>query len=208
MRRDLLIAAQKEFLKLYPGGFENEEMQIQAKKHKIQKMNELANEWFAKDKFKDLEKVFDNLVKIISSSSVVSVFEKVKFRDFANTMTIEQKISITEGLYERLHGNAEEGFNKMRDVLDEDKLAKWPVLTVIPYYFDNQNEIFIKPTTAKGVISTFELEGIVYNSKPTFKFYEAYKKEFLIMKSIVDQRIAPENGAFSGFLMMMVETVK
>jgi len=208
MRRDLLIAAQKEFLKLYPDGFENPEMQVHVKKHKIEKMHDFAFESFGKEKFEDFDKVFQNLVKTITRASVVSIFEKVKFRDFAKTMTTDQKLRITDGLYDLLHGDKKAGFTKMTDVLIEDKLAKWPILTVIPYYYDTQGEIFIKPTTVKGVIKMFGLDGVVYNSKPTYEFYELYRKEFLKMKEIVEPCVAPENGAFSGFLMMMVDTEK
>lgn len=208
MRRDLLIAAQKEFLRMYPEGFESDEMQAHVKKHKIQKMNQFALDSFAKNRFSDPDLVFENIVKIISRATVVSVFEKAKFRDFAKTMTTDQKLRLVDGLYQMLHGNKNKGFDKMRDVLLEEKLAKWPLLTVIPYYYDVQGEIFIKPTTVKGVIKTFNLDGIVYDSKPTYDFYQAYKKEFLYMKELVEPSVAPENGAFSGFLMMMLETMK
>lgn len=208
MRRDLLIAAQKEFLKLYPAGFANEEMQVHVKKHKIEHMQKFAQEAFNKGKFDNFDLVFENFVKVISRASVVSVFEKVKFRDFSKAMTMEQKLRIIDGLYDLLHGDKKAGFTRMKEVLLEDKIAKWPILTVIPYYYDTQGEIFIKPTTVKGVIKMFDLEGVVYNSKPNYEFYEAYKKEFLKMKEIVEPCVAPENGAFSGFLMMMVDTVK
>jgi len=206
MRRDLLITAEKEFLMMYPGGFQNEEMQVQVKKHKIDKMHELAVDSFSKKAFDDRETVFESFVKVIKSSSVVSVFEKVKFRDFAAAMTENQKTRLTEGLYQRLHGDHAAGFRLMRDVLAEEKLAKWPILTVVPYYFDTTNEVFMKPTTVKNVIKVFELEGVVYNPKPTFEIYQAYKREFLKMKGLVDPSLAPENGAFSGFLMIMVDS--
>ena len=54
----------------------------------------------------------------------------------------------------------------------------------------------------------FELDGVEYNSKSNYEFYKAYKKEFLKMKKIIGPCVAPENGVFSGFLMMMVDTVK
>lgn len=208
MRRDLLIAAQKEFLRMYPGGFANDEMQVHVKRHKIEKMHNFALVSFGKDKFEDVNLIFENFVKTISRSTVVSVFEKAKFRDFARSMTMDQKLRLVDGLYELLHGNKADGFAKMKEVLLEDKIAKWPILTVLPYYYDTQGEVFIKPTTVKGVIKMFELEDVVYTSKPAYEFYEAYKKEFLKMKDIVEPCVAPENGAFSGFLMMMVETVK
>jgi hypothetical protein len=171
-------------------------------------MHEFAMESFSEEKFSDVDMVFENLVKMITRSSVVSVFEKAKFRDFVKTMTTDQRLRLVNGLYERLHGDPACGFNMMRDVLLEEKLAKWPILTVIPYYYDLHNEVFMKPTTVKGVIRTFELEGVVYSPKASYEIYDAYKKEFLKMKGIVESSVAPENGAFSGFLMMMVEADK
>ncbi|HRX42278.1 MAG TPA: hypothetical protein P5315_05840 [Clostridia bacterium] len=206
MRRDLLIAAQKEFLRMYPGGFSNDEMQAIAKKHKIEQTGDFARESFSIGRFDSPMDVFDNIVKILSRSSIVSVFEKAKFRDFSRIMSVDQKLRLITGLYERLHGDPKKGFDEMKEVLLEDSLAKWPLLTVIPYYYDNQNEIFIKPTTVKNVIRIFELEGVVYNSKPDYEFYESYRKEFMKMKEIVEPEVAPENGAFSGFLMMMTES--
>lgn len=206
MRRELLIAAQKEFLRMYPGGFHNEEMQVLVRKHKIDKMTDFTQESFSGERFNNPLQVFENIVKIFSRSSVVSVFEKAKFRDFARDMDTDQKLRLVSGLFERLHGDAELGFNEIKNVLLEGNLAKWPLLTVIPYYYDNHGEIFMKPTTVKNVIRTFELEGVVYNSKPDYEIYEAYKREFMKMKEIVEPEVAPENGAFSGFLMMMTES--
>jgi hypothetical protein len=206
MRRDLLIAAQKEFLRMYPGGFHNEEMQVLVKKHKIDKMTDFTRGSFAREKFDNPLQVFENIVKIFSRSSVVSVFEKAKFRDFARDMDTDQKLRLVSGLFERLHGDAHLGFDEMKKVLLEGNLAKWPLLTVIPYYYDNNGEIFMKPTTVKNVIRIFELEDIVYNSKPDYEIYKSYKKEFLKMKAMVEPEVAPENGAFSGFLMMMTES--
>lgn len=206
MRRDLLIAAQKEFLRMYPGGFYNEEMQVLVRKHKIDKMTDFTQESFARERFDNPLQVFENIVKIFSRSSVVSVFEKAKFRDFARDMDTDQKLRLASGLFERLHGDAKLGFNEIKNVLLEGNLAKWPLLTVIPYYYDNHGEVFMKPTTVKNVIRTFELEGVVYNSKPDYEIYEAYKREFMKMKEIVEPEVAPENGAFSGFLMMMTES--
>ena len=117
MKRELLIAAQKEFLRMYPGGFENEEMQVHVKRHKIHKMNEFAMESFRKEKFDDPDTVFKNIVKIMSQSTVVSVFEKMKFRNFSKVMTTDQKLRLVDGLYEMLHGNPAAGFDKMKEVL-------------------------------------------------------------------------------------------
>ncbi len=93
----------------------------------------------------------------------------------------------------------------MLDVLKDGKLAKWSLITIIPIYFRPQIEIFVKPTTAKGVIERFELKSLHYKPAPTWAFYKEYRTIINEMKSNVDPSLAPNNAAFSGFLMMSLE---
>jgi len=58
------------------------------------------------------------------------------------------------------------------------------------------------PTTAKGVIKYFELEGVIYKQQPSWDFYQKYKDLILQMKQHVDPTLVSSNAAFSGFLMM------
>ena len=89
----------------------------------------------------------------------------------------------------------------MAGLLQEYKIAKWPVLTVIPIYYRPSEEAFIKPTTAKGVIEYFELTGLKYSARPTFEFYQAYREQILLMKQEVAELLRVDNAAFCGFLM-------
>lgn len=205
MRRDLLIAAERDFFARYPGGFSDPEIEEIKKKHRLEKMHELVVEIFAKDKFDDVDLVCDGILKVVTRSSLVSVFEKVKLRDYMRTIDFITKEKLASGLFEQLYGDFEKGFNMIVDVLLLDKLAKWPIVSVIPYYFSPKKEAFIKPTTVKGIIKVFELEGLVYNPRPTNDFYQAYKKQLIKMSKIVDSRLAPDNAAFSGFLMMTMD---
>ncbi|HPW40124.1 MAG TPA: hypothetical protein PLW98_01255 [Bacillota bacterium] len=91
-------------------------------------------------------------------------------------------------------------------MLNEYKLAKWTLLTACPVYYRPGVEVFIKPTTVKGVIEYFELEGLKYSPKPTFEFYKAYRKRINQIKKEVDASLQVDNGAFCGFLMMSLES--
>ena len=62
--------------------------------------------------------------------------------------------------------------------------------------------MFVKPTTTKGVIKTFELDDLVYHPRPTYDFYVRYRDAIDEMKSHVDASLSPNNAAFTGFLMM------
>ncbi len=80
---------------------------------------------------------------------MVSVFEKPKFRDYARSLGRGEKEILIRGLEDFLYKDQESGFSAMVDILSPGKIAKWPVLTVIPEYFNPQVEIFVKPTTVK-----------------------------------------------------------
>ncbi len=77
---------------------------------------------------------------------------------------------------------------------------------MIPVYFRPQIEVFVKPTTAKGVIKFFELESLQYKPTPTWAFYEEYRAVINAMKSKADACLAPSNAAFTEFLMMSLES--
>jgi hypothetical protein len=163
-----------------------------------------AQESLAKGKFKHPELIARNMEKIIRRSSIVSVFEKMRFRDFSSTLSRHDSEWLSSGLEELLHGNAQTGFEMILDLLKSQQLAKWSLMTVCQTYFHPQQDVFIKPTTVKGVIAYFELKHLQYRPTPSWNFYEAYRTTFHEMRSKVDKLVAPTNPAFSGFLLMAI----
>ena len=205
MNLDKLKQAEEVFLARYPGGFENPELiAIRNRKHKPDQMIALARQSFAKANFKLPDLIVQNMIRIITRSSIVSVFEKARFRDFADSMTPLQRDQLSSGLQEVLHRNEQAGFELIFEVLKEGKLAKWTLMTVPQTYFHPQRDVFIKPTTVKGVIEYFELKGLQYRPTPTWAFYEGYRSAFHQMKSHMDPSLVPTNPAFSGFLLMSI----
>jgi hypothetical protein len=200
-----LKEAEERFFMRYPGGFSNPEMLKIAKKHKVEKMKELAQDSFTIEQFASAGKIVDSMYKIISQSSLISIFEKPKFRDVVKVMSDNEKEHLTHGLKEFLHGDQAFGFGLITGLLHEYKLAKWPLVTVYSIYYRPSVEVFIKPTTAKGIIGYFELAGLKYNSNPTFEFYQAYREQIMQMKQEVDVSLQVDNAAFCGFLMMSME---
>ena len=200
-----LKQAEKIFLQRYPGGFNNPEIiATRVKKHKPDQMIALAWESFSKANFKLPDLIVKNMIKVISRSSIISVFEKPKFRDFANGLSHQEREFLSTGLEQVLHGNEQTGFEMMLDLLKNEKMAKWSLMTVCQTYFHPQRDIFIKPTTVKGVIQYFELENLHYHPTPSWSFYDAYRSYFHEMKSKVDPALSPTNPAFSGFLWMTI----
>ncbi|TQV89065.1 hypothetical protein [Aliikangiella coralliicola] len=200
-----LMQAESLFLKKIPGGFSNPEMVKIGKKHKMEKMIETANEFFSKKNCKNIQVTSENMVKVISRSSMVSMFEKPKFRDFVKSLKNDDKEFLVKGLSNLLHGKKQLGFEAIVDILKTEKLAKWSLVTVIPAYYFPDDEVFVKPTTAKDVIKYFEVEDMIYKPAPTWDFYQKYRDLIHTMKSKVDSSLAPSNAAFSGFLMMSMK---
>jgi hypothetical protein len=200
-----LQQAEAHFFQTYPGGFEHPEMLAIAKKHKMEKMIQQTQEMFARDQFGNEDLVVENLIKTITRSTMVSLFEKPKFRDQARLLAPDQKTILTQGYKELLHGNEEQGFEMILDVLIQVKLAKWSLISVVQTYFRPDFDVFVKPTTAKGVVQYFELTTLEYKPRPSWAFYKEYRDIINEMKSHVDPQLAPYNAAFSGFLMMSLE---
>ncbi len=202
MNTKKLKQAEALFLQKYPDGFLHPEMVAVGKKHKIEQLTALTHELFFKKNFSDPYTIKENMVKIVSRSSLVSMFEKPRFRDGMKTLEEKSVKKLSSGLKGFLHGDQPEGFQTLLDTLRPLKLAKWSLMTVIPNYYYPNDEVFIKPTTAKGVIEYFELENLQYRPEPSWEFYQRYRDAITRMKNLVDASIAPNNAAFGGFLMM------
>lgn len=197
---------EKAFLKTYPKGFNHPEMIELGKKHKMSKLIEFAQDSFKKSEFSDHEEIMNSYVKMVTRSSMVSIFEKPKFRDFVKSLGFEQKKKISLALKAILHGNEEKGFAKLVDELRPFKLAKWTLVSVVQAYYNPDEDVFIKPTTAKGVIQHLELKGLEYKPAPSYEFYFAYRQQVTKMKKKVSKSLAPNNAAFCGFLMMSFQS--
>ena len=197
-----LKQAEAEFLARYPGGFNHPDMITIGKKHNVGKMTEQAKELLSKKSFQNTGPVLDSLIKIVSRSSMVSMFEKPKFRDYVNGLDRDEREALAMGFQLLLHGKQQRGFEIVIDILARGKLAKWSLITICPNYMKPLDEVFVKPTTAKNVIKYLELENLDYKPRPSWAFYEEFRRQILAMKEKVDPSISPSNAAFTGFLMM------
>lgn len=206
MNEKKLKMAEAHFLAQYPGGFQHPEMQAIGKKHKMDAMVIFVKESFSKKAFRDTEKITNDMIKAVSRSSMVSMFEKPKFRDFIKRLDPNEKQFMADALKKMLHGKQQAGFEAMVDLLLTEKLAKWSLISIIPAYFAPDTEVFVKPTTAKGVIKHFEVEDLIYKPRPSWDFYVAYRNLINQAKTKVDKGLSPSNAAFSGFLMMAMNS--
>ncbi len=200
MNLETLKTAEEQFFNEYPEGFKAPEFVEIIKRHNVDKLSLFAKEELGKEKFEDTNKVVAAAIKIITTSSMVSVFEKMRFRDYSKSLAGVRKKSFAKGLCELLHGDQQVGFEILLSELERHKLAKWTLISAVPFYYKPKKEYFVKPMTTKSVISRLEL-NLEYKPKPTWVFYKKYRIALNKLKRNVDKSLSPNNAAFTGFLM-------
>lgn len=205
MNLDKLKEAEANFFAFYPKGFEDEGLLRIIKRHNTEGIGKSVRELFALERFRNADEICESFAKIVSKSTLISLFEKPKVRDMVKSMSMDQRDMLSIALYELLHGKGEKGFEMIVEVLAIYGLAKWSIVTLIPYYYDREANFFIKPTTTKDIIKFFEIEGIVYKSRPSYPFYESYTRVLLEMRNHVSPLIGRDNAGFTGFLMMAMK---
>lgn len=206
LNKTQLQQLQGTFLMEYPQGFADPKMQLILKKHPIAKMTALARDSFPVSASGNVHTSAEQMAKIVSRSSMVSMFEKPKFKSFINSLNEYDKAFLVDSLLEFLHADQQRGFEGMLQVLATEKLAKWSLISIIPAYYAPDSEVFIKPTTVKNILRHFNITELVYKPTPSWDFYQRYRELINTAKTKVHPSLTPNNPAFCGFLMMTTKT--
>ena len=197
-----LKQAEAEFLARYPRGFADPGLAPIMKKHNIGKLSEFAQANLSRTNFNRPEHIVDTLEKIITRSSMVSMFEKPKFRNFVRTLNSLEREHLAFAFEKRLHGRTRQaGFEEIVGMLAPHKLAKWSLVSAVPFYFAPKKEAFVKPTTAKNIIAFLEVDDLHYKPRPSWEFYLGYRKLLDQVKKEVNPSLTTNYAALSGFLM-------
>ncbi|MDA0790227.1 MAG: hypothetical protein O2780_12310 [Proteobacteria bacterium] len=198
-----LREAEAHFLQQYPDGFADPAMEKIRKSHNVDQLARFTQTQLTPVRFNQPAGLMDDVLKIISRSSMVSRFEKPAFRSFVESMNSDDKARFANALQRRLLGKKKaEAFDEICEMLARHKLAKWSLVSAIPFYFSPNKEAFVKPTTAKGIIRYLEIEGLTYQPRPTWAFYSGYCRLLKDVKKQVSGSLSPNNAALTGFLMM------
>lgn len=205
MNLEKLKDYEAEFLEQYPNGFEDGIFFPSMKKFNHQKLQDFAKDVLKKENFQNPNLVVEGFFKVIQKSIFVSLFDKLKLRDMITSLNSYEKDMLSIELYELLYGNKKDGFEGLVEFLAQYKLAKWTILSVVPYSLNPNIEYFIKPTTTKMIIKTFELKDLIYKPRPSFEFYENYSNQLDKMKSKVNKNLSPNNVGFTAFLKVCIE---
>ncbi|WP_423364389.1 hypothetical protein [Mycoplasma sp. P36-A1] len=178
------------FLNKYPQGIDDKQFYSDNKRLLVsKKIIKLVNEFNLEDlKINDRtmqQKNINFIIRIVSMTSAVSVFEKVALKNYlSDKRTWDEFLS---SLYNFITNNNEENFNYFVHILSLKKLeknsnpAKWPVITFLLRIFNADTEIFIKPTTIKKMLYLIESD-VKYVSTPNYQTYIEIKKIILDYK--------------------------
>lgn len=197
-----LKEAEAAFLERFPLGFVDPGMAPIRKRHNVDKLAEFTGENVSALAFSRPQEFADLLIRIIGRSSMVSRFEKAPFRAFINSLSSKDKRRLADAFEKRLVGRRKRaGFDEIVAILARGKLARWSLVSAVPFYFAPKREAFVKPTTAKKIITLLEIENLDYHSRPTWEFYDGYRKLILEIKQLIDPSLTPNNAAITGLLM-------
>jgi hypothetical protein len=197
-----LKEAEAAFLEHFPLGFRDPGMEPIRKRHNVDKLVEFSQANISELALSRPNEFLDTVVKIIGRSSMVSRFEKAPFRDFIAALTSKDKRFLAEAFRKRLFGRRKrEGFDEIVGLLARYKLARWSLVSAVPFYFAPKKEAFVKPTTAKKIIALLEIDGVDYRARPDWAFYDGYRKTILEIKKHLDPSLTPNNAAITGLLM-------
>jgi len=207
MNIEKLKDLESEFFYEYPKGLEDERLLKLIKKFNPEKLEQLSKELFKKENFSQPELICEAFVKVVYKSVVISFYDKMKLRDAFKEMGMYEKDIFSIALYDLLYENKKEGYESIVEVLGKYNLAKWTLISLIPYYMDRAKEYFVKPTTAKSIISYLELSNLQYKPKPSYQFYKEYKKTLDEVKSKVNKSLKSkeDNIQMTAFLRIAIK---
>jgi len=199
-----LKEAEAAFLSRFPQGFDDPDpwMGKIRKSHNVDRLADFTRANLTEATLSQPQRFADTLLKIVSRSSMVSRFEKPPFREFLDALSSKDKRHLAEAFRKRLFGRKQhEGFEVIVELLARYKLARWSLVSAVPFYFAPLQEAFVKPSTARKIVSFLELEDLQYHPRPDWSFYVGYRKLILNIKKQVDPSLTPNNAATTGFLM-------
>jgi len=197
-----LKEAEAFFLQRYPDGFQDDGLAQVRKSHNVDALAKFTQENLTRTTLGQPNKFAEVLLKIISRSSMVSRFEKPSFRQFIESLNTGDRARLADAFEMRLFGrNKQRGFDEIVDMLAYHKIARWSVVSAVPFYFAPTREAFVKPTTAKRIVQYLEVDDLHYHAKPDWAFYDGYRKLIEQVRKQVTQSLSPNNAALTGFLM-------
>ena len=197
-----LKEAEAAFLARFPQGFDDPGMERIRKSHPVDRLAKFTRANVTELTLGQPTTFADTLVTVVGRSSMVSRFEKPLFRAFIESLDSKDKRRLADAYLKRLFGRKKrEGFEEIVELFGYHKLARWSLVSALPFYFAPTKEAFVKPSTAKRIVSYLEIGDLHYHARPDWAFYDGYRKLIDEIKKRVSPSLTPNNAAATGFFM-------
>ena len=197
-----LKEAEAAFLARYPQGFADPGMEWVRKSHPVDRLVKFTRASVTELTLNQPAKFAETLLTIVGRSSMVSRFEKPLFKTFIESLDSKDKRLLADAYAKRLFGrHKRDGFEEIVALFGRHKLARWSLVSALPFYFAPTKEAFVKPSTAKRIVAYLEVEDLRYHARPDWAFYDGYRKLIGEIKRQVSSSLTPNNAAATGFLM-------
>jgi len=206
MNIEKLKELEDSFFEYYPNGFLDEKLVKVGKIFNTPRFTKMAIDSFEIKNFSDIESICQDFFNILLKSPLISFYEGSTLRNALKSFTNYEKDMLSIYLQDILYSGYKNSFDDFLELLASKNIAKWQIVTLIPYYFAPNNNYFLKPTTTKNIIKYFELENLKYNPKPSLEFYLNYTKQLENMKKHLRKELRDDNARFTGFLRMALDS--
>ncbi|GER04369.1 hypothetical protein JCM17846_20510 [Iodidimonas nitroreducens] len=137
--------ARKRFLKFFPNGFQSDGFAAKERDYKIAAKAKL-------DETAPLEKALDEkglgeaVLAVFQATNMLSPFEKTRLQDMLRGSHADDFIKASAHF---TLDSSEPNLLAMRDVLKPHDNMKWPVVTYLPYLWQPEKHMFLKPQVTK-----------------------------------------------------------
>ena len=199
-----LKQAEADFLARFPGGFADPGLERVRKSHNVDRLADFTRSHVTEAALSRPHAFAETLLTIISRSSMVSRFEKPPFKEFLLGLSSTELRRLAAAFKERLFGRKkQQGFDDIVELFAHHRLARWSLVSAVPFYLAPSKEAFVKPSTARTIVTFLDMaEDLHYRPRPDWSFYRAYRRLILDIKKHVDPSLTPHNAATTGFLMV------
>ncbi|PCJ61500.1 MAG: hypothetical protein COA65_00630 [Rhodospirillaceae bacterium] len=166
-------AAKNRFLSFFPDGFASEHYLSKERQYKLQ-AKELLDNTVPLDAALNSSGHGEAIRAVFNKTNLISPFEKMRLND---ALLSDQADQFINGAARMASGEIKNGLREMEKSLKPHDVAKWTVVTYLPFLWNPTKHMFLKPTITKDFSERI--------GHPFFNNYEA-KLDIGVYESLLD----------------------
>ena len=137
--------ARARFLESFPNGFKDEDYLQEERNYKLEAKH-MLDDLLPVETAIDGEDLGEKALRVFQKTNLLSPFEKMDVRE---ALRSDQGDSFVRGAAQFVLQNTASGLQTMANVLKPYGAAKWTVVTYLPFLWQPENHMFLKPEVTK-----------------------------------------------------------